>query len=99
VKGAAVIYTRNAAGRQTGVRTVLRDVRFRGQSGKHVLALSFSGLDPIETLAWHTGGRLTASGYANLSVLREGARVAGVPLLPAGIPIEFGCKNDPQEAR
>jgi hypothetical protein len=22
---------------------------------------------------WHTGGRLTASGYANLSVLREGA--------------------------
>jgi hypothetical protein len=58
-----------------------------------------SEIDPTEALAWHTGGRLTASGYANLSVLREGARVAGVPLLPAGIPIEFGCKNDPQEAR
>jgi hypothetical protein len=29
--------------------TLLRDVRFQGQSGKHVLALSFSGFDPQET--------------------------------------------------
>src|SRR5258705_4571174 len=26
--------------------TVFRDVRFQGQSGKHLLALSFSGFDP-----------------------------------------------------
>jgi hypothetical protein len=71
--------------------------RSRDQSGHGLSGLVLR--HPIETLAWHTGGRLTASGYANLSVLREGARVAGVPLLPAGIPIEFGCKNDPQEAR
>jgi hypothetical protein len=30
--------------------TTLRDVRFRGQSGKHMLALSFSGFDPERTL-------------------------------------------------
>jgi hypothetical protein len=29
--------------------TTLRDVRFRGQSGKHMLALSFSGFDPKAT--------------------------------------------------
>jgi hypothetical protein len=29
--------------------TTLRDVRFRGQSGKHMLALSFSGFDPERT--------------------------------------------------
>ena len=29
--------------------TTLRDVRFRGQSGKHMPALSFSGFDPSET--------------------------------------------------
>jgi hypothetical protein len=31
--------------------TVLRDVRSQGQSGKHLLALSFSGFDPgrVET--------------------------------------------------
>src|SRR6266436_2120295 len=28
---------------------VLRDVRSQGQSGKHVLALSFSGFDPTRT--------------------------------------------------
>ncbi len=31
---------------ETDMPTVFRDVRFRGQSGKHLLALSFSGLDP-----------------------------------------------------
>jgi len=37
--------------------------------------------DPIETLAVaHLGGRLTASGYANLSVLREGASGGGTSL-------------------
>jgi hypothetical protein len=29
--------------------TVFRDVRFQGQSGKHLLALSFSGFDPKAT--------------------------------------------------
>src|SRR5258706_15504808 len=31
---------------QTDMPTVFRDVRFQGQSGKHLLALSFSGFDP-----------------------------------------------------
>jgi hypothetical protein len=31
------------------------DVRFRGQSGKHVLIASFSGFDPTETLAAPSG--------------------------------------------
>ena len=30
--------------------TALRNVRFQGQSGKHVLALSFSGFDPIASV-------------------------------------------------
>jgi len=29
--------------------TAMRDVRSRGQSGKHILAVSFSGFDPTET--------------------------------------------------
>jgi hypothetical protein len=31
--------------------TPLRNVRSRGQSGKHLLALSFSGFDPTRTSA------------------------------------------------
>jgi hypothetical protein len=31
--------------------TPLRNVRSQGQTGNHVLALSFSGFDPTETLA------------------------------------------------
>jgi hypothetical protein len=31
---------------QTDMPTVFRDVRFQGQSGRHLLALSFSGFDP-----------------------------------------------------
>ena len=34
---------------QTDMPTLLRNVRSQGQSGKHVLALSFSGFDPKET--------------------------------------------------
>jgi hypothetical protein len=36
---------------ETDMPTALRDVRSQGQSGKHLLALSFSGFDPPETLA------------------------------------------------
>jgi hypothetical protein len=35
--------------------TALRNVRYRSNSGKHVLALSFSGFDPSATLAVHCG--------------------------------------------
>jgi hypothetical protein len=36
--------------------TVIRDVRFQGQSGKLLHALSFSGFDPNETMdAWKEG--------------------------------------------
>jgi hypothetical protein len=33
----------------TDMPTALRDVRSQGQSGKHMLALSFSGFDPERT--------------------------------------------------
>ena len=40
--------------------TAVRDVRSQGQSGKHILAVSFSGLDPNRTCgdrsADHGGG-------------------------------------------
>jgi len=35
--------------------TAVRDVRSQGQSGKHILALSFSGFDPTATLAVQCG--------------------------------------------
>jgi hypothetical protein len=31
---------------ETDMPTTLRDVRYQGQSGKHILASSFSGFDP-----------------------------------------------------
>jgi hypothetical protein len=36
---------------ETDTPTALRDIRSRGQSGKHLLAWSFSGFDPNQTLA------------------------------------------------
>jgi len=36
--------------------TVFRDVRFQGQSGKHLLALSFSGFDPQRSCIWRVQG-------------------------------------------
>jgi hypothetical protein len=42
---------------ETDMPTALRDVRSQGQSGKHLLALSFSGLDPTRTLALAQGQR------------------------------------------
>jgi hypothetical protein len=36
---------------ETDMPTALRDVRSQGQSGKHMLASSFSGFDPKRTLA------------------------------------------------
>jgi hypothetical protein len=33
--------------------TTLRDVRFQGQSGKHMLASSFSGFDPKDMEMWN----------------------------------------------
>ena len=35
---------------ETDMPTALRNVRYQGQSGKHVLALSFSGFDPEQTI-------------------------------------------------
>ena len=34
---------------ETDMSITLRHVRFQGQSGKHMLALSFSGFDPTRT--------------------------------------------------
>jgi hypothetical protein len=34
---------------QTGRADLSTDVRYQGQSGKHLLALSFSGFDPKRT--------------------------------------------------
>jgi len=36
---------------EADMTSLLRDVRFQGQSRKHLLALSFSSFDPTETLA------------------------------------------------
>jgi hypothetical protein len=36
---------------ETDMSTALRNVLFQGQSGKHLLALSFSGFDPHAALA------------------------------------------------
>jgi hypothetical protein len=36
---------------ETDMPTALRDVRSQGQSGKHSLALSFSGFDPLQKSA------------------------------------------------
>src|SRR6267378_2032811 len=36
---------------ETDMPTALRDVRSQGQTGKHILALSFSGFDPTRTSA------------------------------------------------
>jgi hypothetical protein len=36
------------------------DVCFEGKSGKHMLALSFSGFDPTATLAVHCGNGFDA---------------------------------------
>src|SRR6267142_3330329 len=49
---------------ETDMPTVLRDVRSRGQSGKHVLALSFSGFDPLRTLAFARTARHAVKGRA-----------------------------------
>src|SRR6266404_6710529 len=43
---------------ETDMPTALRDVRFQGQSGKHMLASSFSGFDPYRSssaLRWRCG--------------------------------------------
>jgi len=54
---------------ETDMPTTLRDVRFQGQSGKHLLALSFSGFDPQRTsdglaLTW-TASRVGQFEYAD----------------------------------
>jgi hypothetical protein len=35
---------------ETDMPTAMRDVRSRGQSGKHILAVSLSGFDPLRTI-------------------------------------------------
>ena len=50
--------------------TALRNVRYQSNSGKHVLALSFSGFDPTETLRsfrHHPGGARRATSASNTS--------------------------------
>src|SRR6266849_489971 len=37
---------------ETDMPTALRNVRYQGQSGKHLLSLSFSGFDPISDIGW-----------------------------------------------
>jgi hypothetical protein len=39
---------------ETDMPTALRDVRSQGQSGKHMLALSFSGFDPTADISSDT---------------------------------------------
>jgi hypothetical protein len=46
----------NTIGHETDMPTALRNVRSQGQSGKHMLAGSFSGFDPTQTLRRHSAG-------------------------------------------
>jgi len=55
----------------------LRDVRFRGQSGKHMLALSFSGFDPTRTSQGEVDG--LACGNPRLTLF---VKVPGGPNVP-----------------
>jgi len=52
---------------ETDMPILLRNVRSQGQSGKHVLALSFSGLDPTRTSTL-LGARFRLEGYDNSRV-------------------------------
>ena len=56
----------SACGHETDIPTALRNVRYQGQSGKRVLALSFSGFDPSRF-----GRRWLVAG--------EGCEIAGLP--------------------
>jgi hypothetical protein len=44
---------------ETDMPTALPNVRFLGESGKHVLALSFSGFDPFPTFQVADPTRIT----------------------------------------
>jgi hypothetical protein len=54
---------RSADWHEADMPTVFRDVRFQGQSGKHLLTLSFSGFDPD---VW--SGRALQVDFAELAV-------------------------------
>jgi hypothetical protein len=66
--------------------TALRDVRFQGQSGKHMLTLSFSGFDPSETSASRTNVwfhvNAAPKDAANLRPLSETSRRLGYSEIP-----------------
>jgi hypothetical protein len=49
--GPPIVEKRVRCWHETDMPTALRDVRSQGQSGKHMLALSFSGFDPKATSA------------------------------------------------
>jgi hypothetical protein len=51
--------------------TLLRNVRSQGQSGNHMLALSFSGFDPTQTLRGHSAGDTPVETSQLLIALRE----------------------------
>jgi hypothetical protein len=51
--------------------TALRNVRYRRQSGKHLLAWSFSGFDPTQTLRGHSAGDTPVETSQLLTALRE----------------------------
>jgi hypothetical protein len=49
-------------GNETDMPTALRDVRSQGQSGKHLLTLSFSGFDPARVETFFVPQKLHATG-------------------------------------
>jgi hypothetical protein len=56
--------------------TPLRDVRSQGQSGKHLLALSFSGFDPVSDVGI-AGHRPTIVLYSHSISPSTGATLSG----------------------
>jgi hypothetical protein len=59
---------------ETDMPTALRNVRYWVNSGKHMLALSFSGFDPTATLAALNGNTLDA-GFSPIKVLALAAKM------------------------
>src|SRR5258708_6885112 len=76
---------------ETDMPTALRNVRYQGQSGKHVLALSFSGFDPLQACPIMSGqGSRSQPGEKLRLLCCEFFRRENAFLVQFGQPLDFG---------
>jgi hypothetical protein len=73
---------------ETDMLTALRDVRSQGRSGKHMLALRFSGFDPERTFARDAVATSQDTVFYNLEIYKTSTsrQDTAVPLLAATKP-------------